>query len=523
MKRNSTPIVSKFKKVSPTESPIQDAPAPQFLHSASADSEFLHSASADTDFPIQGASASHFLPSASADSGFDTPKPKAVRPPTFSQPFTSPATSPFTSRDDTVTFKPHHTSNINNDTTVVGSQPHKMSEIEDLKNLVQAQLDAQKDLLSRLDTLEREKAAANVTITQLDTALKDTQAKLDETKGELKLVQDATANVDTTQSSSDHKIDKLCQVVDQLLTTRSEPPHRANTRRGPNVVLPRFDGSLYSSFERWQTELETFFNYLDWPESDPQRHNILPTILDGFAKVKYFSLPPDTRNSYRNAMASLKDIFSMQQKPLSMRRNYINRRQKHHESVREFSADILQRFSECQPHLETQIDVFCNNLLPEIAAEIKDDDYNSINQLVACAEKAENRIRLRKEAAASINAMKGRDSRRSQSRGRSHDRRRYYRSQSRGRYNSQSRGRYDRRSQSRGNDRSQSRGDRSQSHFKRENTHDNRYRSNSKYRSQSRNRDERKSTDDKFYKNKPRQQNQVVEISDENNSLDRLN
>jgi hypothetical protein len=97
-------------------------------------------------------------------------------------------------------------------------------------------------------------------------------------------------------------------------------------------------------------------------------------------------------------MAQLDALFATSRKPLLVKRNYMNRRQKHSETVREFSAVILQRFSECNPPLETQIHIYCDMLLPELSAEIKDDEYDSIDQLVHCAEKAEHRLKLRKEA-----------------------------------------------------------------------------------------------------------------------------
>ena len=87
---------------------------------------------------------------------------------------------------------------------------------------------------------------------------------------------------------------------------------------------------------------------------------------------------------------------------LSFRSNYMNRKQKYGESVRDFSTDILQRFSECNPPLETQIDVYCRCLLPQISAEIRDEEYDDIRTLVTFAERAEHRLRLRSEAASSV-------------------------------------------------------------------------------------------------------------------------
>ncbi len=166
------------------------------------------------------------------------------------------------------------------------------------------------------------------------------------------------------------------------------PAPRPTTHRGPNVTLPRFDGSAYSSFEKWRRDLEVYFDYFNWPTDDAQRCNAIPTILDGYQ-----------RSNYNTVMTALSDSFSMAHKNLSFRRNYIRRKQKHSESVREFSADILQRFAECNPALEVQVDTYCSMLLPEIAAEIQDEDYTDMRTLVTCAERAEHRLHLRSIAA----------------------------------------------------------------------------------------------------------------------------
>ena len=256
-------------------------------------------------------------------------------------------------------------------------------------------------------------------------------------------------------------LDKLCDKLSELTTSmqqRSDPP-RPLTHRGPSVTLPRFDGSVYSSFEKWQRDLETYFEYFNWPQTDPQRTNAIPTILDGMARVRYFELTNEQRANYGTVMTELSNSFSMAQKNLSFRRNYIRRKQKNSESVREFSADILQRFAECNPPLETQVDTYCSMLLPEIAAEIQDDNYTDMRSLVSSAERAEHRLHLRRQARESINPVSFRP-RRNESRGRRSDRRddrrdSRHRSSSRGGYvsrpNSRSRSRNDySRSRSRG-------------------------------------------------------------------------
>ncbi len=241
-------------------------------------------------------------------------------------------------------------------------------------------------------------------------------------------------------------VDKLCAKLSELATSMTRPDQppapRPSTHRGPTVTLPRFDGSVYSSFEKWQRDLEVYFDYFNWPAEDVQRLNAIPTILDGYARVRFFELTPEQRQDYASVMTALSASFAMSTKNLSFRRNYIRRKQKHSESVREFSADILQRFAECNPPLETQVDTYCCMLLPEIAAEIQDDNYSDMRSLVSCAERAEHRLRLRREARDSVNPVSFRP-RRSMSRGRSNDR--YYaRSSSRTRDASRSRSRHDR-------------------------------------------------------------------------------
>ncbi len=225
----------------------------------------------------------------------------------------------------------------------------------------------------------------------------------------------------------------MCKnIIKSLLPTAPAQP--AN-RRGAQVTLPRFDGQ--GSFEKWKQDLELHFIYLNWAKEDPQRAAVIPTLLDDYAKFHYLKFPPDSLTSYELIMTQLDALFATSRKPLSVKRNYMNRHKKHSETVREFSAIILQRFSECNPPLETQIHIYCDMLLPELSAEIKDDEYDSIDQLVQCAEKAEHRLKLRKEAQLSVNNVKySRDRSRGRDRQRSNGSN--YRSQSRQGHRSQS-------------------------------------------------------------------------------------
>ncbi len=306
----------------------------------------------------------------------------------------------------------------------------QVSDLTDAMNSFKKQMDENKKSLQDVQD-------ANRTLLQENDNYK---ARLADTNDELKRLQ-ASFNDFPKQSSPSgpSEVDKLCGLIHDLTTKQA---HVQPKQRGPNINLPRFDGSLYSSFEKWKLELENCFNHFGWQVQDPQRATIIPTLLDGFASVQYHTLTENIRKSYTNTMTALESTFSMQKKPLSVRRNYLNRKQKHNESVRDFSAVIMQRFSECNPPLETQIEIFCNNLKPQIAAEIKDDEYNDIRTLVACAERAEHRLRLRQEASDAVNALSFRPRRsqsrnrkytpeRSRSRGRLYDRNR---SRSRDRY-----------------------------------------------------------------------------------------
>jgi hypothetical protein len=330
----------------------------------------------------------------------------------------------FSEDDSVVTFKSssHDDQSSDNNTTVV--------EMGDLQALQAANAKLQDE------------------VTKLAARLSN-MADLDATVADLRdQVTEANQKVAALTAPAAPNINKLCDKLTELTTSmqqRPDPP-RPNTHRGPSVTLPRFDGSVYSSFEKWQRDLETYFDYFNWPTDDAQRTNAIPTILDGMARVRYFELSTAQRANYNTVMTELGNSFSMAQKNLSFRRNYIRRRQKNSESVREFSADILQRFAECNPPMETQVDTYCSMLLPEIAAEMQDDNYTDMRSLVSSAERAEHRLHLRRLARDTINPVSFRP-RRDDSRGGRRDdgRDSQHRSASRGdyrpRYNSRSRSR----------------------------------------------------------------------------------
>ena len=355
----------------------------------------------------------------------------------FYTPFASPQSlqCAFQSQDDTltdqtldstVTFNPKYLPQA----TMPASMEDLIKQMQDMSanfTSLKQKLEADNKHLS--DRLQNETTALQQEITRLSQERDKTLDELNTTKNTL---QDLETKVNSPR--------------------RDDKPY---TKKGPQVTLPKFDGSVYSSFEKWRRQIEIHFDYLEWSKEDPQRTAVIPTLLTDFAFVQYSALDSDTTTDYDRTMAALNAVFAMDKKPLSFRRNYINRKQKYNESVRDFSADILQRFAECNPPLETQVDVYTNMLNPMIAAEIQDEEYTDIKTLVACAEKAEHRLRLRRDAAQSINQVSfDRRDRRRQSRGRSRDRRsysrqRYDRSKSDGNITTQALARAVSRSQSR--------------------------------------------------------------------------
>ena len=310
------------------------------------------------------------------------------------------------------------------------------SAIDDLQAQNKKATDA---LNTSVQALQNQSTSFNDQYRALEQSLRDADTNINNLKAELDVAQ---AKINQYEAEKPTQLDDLCKLLKDLVS-KETPSAPTPKPRGPNLTLPRFDGSLYNSFEKWRMELEQSFKYFDWKQNDPQCANIIPTLLDDFAHAHYLSLSPEQKSSYVSCIAALEQQFSMQKKPISVRRNYLNRKQKHNETVRDFSSIILHRFSECNTPLESQVDIFLNNLLPQIAAEIQDEDYASINALVTCAEKAEHKLKLRKDAAESMNALSFRP-RRSRSRGRSFSRNRSFsknRSQSRNR--SSSRSRYD--------------------------------------------------------------------------------
>ncbi len=274
----------------------------------------------------------------------------------------------------------------NSDETVVSIHPKHLTMPDSPPEL--------QDIVRQLDSLSTSNKALHKLVADANAANADLRARLDSADKQRECLEKQLRDAD--QRAPD--FEGMCKNIIKSLLPGA--PTQASSRRGPPVKLPRFDGQ--NSFEKWRQDLELHFDYLGWAKDDPQRAAVIPTLLDDYAKFRYLKFPKESRQSYDQVLEQLDALFATSKKPLSVRRNYMNRRQKHGESVREFSAIILQRFSECNPPLETQIDVYCNMLLPEISAEIRDDDYDKMEDLIACAEQAEHRLRLRREAQGSL-------------------------------------------------------------------------------------------------------------------------
>ena len=144
-------------------------------------SHFATKENSPTESPISGASASRFFTSTAtvSNSGFYTAKPTYSRLTVLALHFASPASPLSTSIDTTVvTFKPQPAPTMSAEEQIKTI----MADQTDLKALIAAQADIQKQLLMRLTTLEKEKEdekrLADDNITCLTSALNDTQNQL---------------------------------------------------------------------------------------------------------------------------------------------------------------------------------------------------------------------------------------------------------------------------------------------------------------------------------------------------------
>ena len=188
---------------------------------------------------------------------------------------------------------------------------------------------------------------------------------------------------------------------------------RTPVNRGPNINLPEFTGAQNSSFERWARDLEVSFTHLGWNDADPQRRTILPTLLKKYARAEYDRIPDVQHMNFKEVMQSLNKLFAHSEKPIHARYQHTARQQRENESVRNYSADILQRMEDCQMlSEESRVITYINGLLPHIRVKLACMEYNSLTQAIACAEKAENAIALKKQLQQGVSAMSFRPSRR---------------------------------------------------------------------------------------------------------------
>ena len=162
-----------------------------------------------------------------------------------------------------------------------------MGDVDDLRKEFQklaanfAQVQSQNDALSKtvndmrsqnnalsqtVDDMQQRERSLNDTITRLNDANKDLNASL----------ADLSSKQAKPEASQQLTPAAIAEIVKQVMTASNNggdggDKPRAHSSRGPNVNLPRFDGSIYSCFERWQRELEMHFRYLEWQDNDPRR------------------------------------------------------------------------------------------------------------------------------------------------------------------------------------------------------------------------------------------------------------
>ena len=184
---------------------------------------------------------------------------------------------------------------------------------------------------------------------------------------------------------------KISDMMSSVLT-----PQPINTKReAPKISAPTYDGTAESSFEMWRTSLEDMFAYLQWPENDPQRLLLLPTVLTGFAKVHFNSLKPQEKSDYKTAMLHMSNTFSITNQPPTARAARLHRRQGLTESVRDYSLEIIKRMQECNIlDADRQLDIYIQNLREDIAQKVLMMLPTSLRHAQTCAETAEHTLNI---------------------------------------------------------------------------------------------------------------------------------
>ena len=166
-------------------------------------------------------------------------------------------------------------------------------------------------------------------------------------------------------------------------------------RRGPNVSLPHFTGDAASSFEQWGRDLEEKFEYLQWGIDHPNRVRIMPTLLEGLAKIKYRELPQGIQHDYHRLMAELSTLFGLPSKNAIFIYNQLERPQKQNESVHDYSRDILQRMHNNNITDERyMLACYLKNLKSQIRSKVLLMSPQTLAQAEQCAETVEQSLAI---------------------------------------------------------------------------------------------------------------------------------
>ena len=105
-------------------------------------------------------------------------------------------------------------------------------------------------------------------------------------------------------------------------------------------------------------------------------------------------------------------IFAHGNKPINVRYQHTARQQRENESVRAYSADMLQRIEDCHMESEeTRILTYLSGLKPNIKIELSRMEFNTLPQLVSCAERAENSLYLQNQYSNDLATVSTRKSR----------------------------------------------------------------------------------------------------------------
>ena len=170
---------------------------------------------------------------------------------------------------------------------------------------------------------------------------------------------------------------------------------RVNNRRGPNVTLPRFSGDATSSFEEFWRDLEEKFNFLQWDHDHPNRVQVLPTLLDGLAKIKYREMPQRTRDNFSSVMRELQRLFGLESKNAIHVYQQLERPQRASELVCDYSRDILQRMQNSSITDERyMLATYLKNLRSNIRAKVLLMSPQTLAQAQQCAETVEATLAL---------------------------------------------------------------------------------------------------------------------------------